>query len=158
MDPTPTPTQQKSKLTTVLSSISELGLSKEEKQCLLDELNKPEPEPETPPCCTNCNEEISVLRKDLENLKLTLSNVSSKVSKISNILELELDPENKCSNLGGCPFGFGMAIDIDFASIIRWVVIGISVFSILCSICRIFNSSVSGITSRCPIPRPPFSV
>ena len=166
MDPTPTPTstptptQQTSKLTTALSSITELGLSKEEKQCLLDELNKPEPELEIPPCCADCNKEISDLRKDLETLKLTLLNVSSKVSKISNNLELELDDENECRDLGGCPFGFGMAIDIDFSSIIRWVVIGISVFSILCSICRIFNSSVSGMaaTSRCTIPRPPFSV
>lgn len=149
-----------SKLNIILNAITDIKLSNEEKTALLDELNKPvvEVKPSTISCCSGCTDEMLELRKDLDDMKATLNTLSSTVSQSSCLCDISSSCLVSKDNLdgyegSGCPFGFGMAIDIDFSSIIRFIVITICLFSIVCSFIRIFNSS--SMASRIPsIPRP----
>ena len=112
-------------------------LSADDKAQLLEELAKPETPESTneSPCCSTCQSDIACLRAEVASLKSFVAKNCGSCCDSEEILDVGLE----CS---GCPFA------VDFASIIKYIMIAIFVITFFQSISRLINNAST--TLQCP--------
>ena len=111
-------------------------LSVDDRTQLLEELSKPEV-PKSADCFSICQSDIACLRAEVASLKSFIAKNCGSCCDSEEILDVGLE----CS---GCPFA------VDFASIIKYIMIAIFVITFFQSISRLINNAST--TLQCPRP------